>query len=57
MVEEEHSTGSFSIFIYVAILEQMAYIFLLRSMKRICYISKEMSLTKRQREVAVAVSC
>lgn len=47
MVEEEHSTGSFSIFIYVAILGQMAYIFLLRSIKRICYISKEMSLTKR----------
>lgn len=47
MVEEEHSIGSSDIFIHVTVLGQTAYMFLLRSVKSICYISEEMSLTKR----------
>lgn len=46
MEEEERCTGSFSVFLHVAVLGKMAYIFLLWSIKIICYTSKGMSLKK-----------
>lgn len=46
MAEEKRSTGSFSVLLRVTVLGKMACIFLLWSIKIICYTSKGMSLKK-----------
>lgn len=44
--EKEQSKGSFSVFLCVTAMGEMAYIFLLWSIKITCYTSKGMSLSK-----------